>query len=375
MIYFDNAATTKPDKSCVEAAEKYLYQSYFNPSAMYAEGVEVKRALRTARDKILTCIADSENFDLVFTSGGTEADNQAVFGGAKRGNFVTTLGEHSAVFSCANELKNRGIEVRFANLNSDGSVKIEHLLSLVDEKTSLVSVIHVNSETGAVNDVAAISAAVKAKNSFALFHCDGVQAFGKIPFKLTGNIDLYSVSSHKIGGLKGCGALFKRKNLALKPFVYGGGQENGLRSGTENVFGIKIFENAAVEKYDKISQNYASVSKIKTALVENLDKNLFKILSPDSGSPYILTVSAAGVRGETVLHMANDRGLIIGTGSACSSNEKKRYSRIILACGADEKIADGVLRMSFSPDNSVAEAADAAKILNKVVSELIERTA
>ena len=198
MIYFDNAATTKPDGECLKWAEKYLYNDFYNPSALYVEGYNINLELREARKNILSDIADSEKFELVFTSCGTEADNMAVFGGGRRGNVVTTAGEHSAVFSAVNELKQRGLEVRLANLNPDGSVNLEHLLSLVDGKTSLVSVIHVNNETGAVNNIVNISAAVKAQNAYALFHSDGVQAFGKIPFKLTGNIDMYSVSAHKI---------------------------------------------------------------------------------------------------------------------------------------------------------------------------------
>ncbi len=367
MIYLDNAATSKPDKECVEKAEKYLYDNFYNPSALYAEGYKTALDLREARKTLVSYIAD-DSYTAVFTSCGTEADNHAVFCGGKRGNAVTTLGEHSAVYNAVNELKNRGIEPRFALLNSDGSVNIDSLLSLVDEKTSLVSVIHVNNETGAINDIAKIAAAVKAKNKFTLFHADGVQAFGKIPFRLTHDIDMYSVSAHKIGGMKGCGALIKRNSVAIKPFVYGGGQESGLRSGTENVFGIKLFEFAAKNRYSALSENFDKVSKLKNLLWEKLDKSLFKIISPQNGSPYILTVAVEGVRGETIMHEADDRGLIIGTGSACSSNEKNRYSRVILSCGIDKTLADGVLRLSFSSENTLSEAEEAAKILNEVVA-------
>ena len=367
MIYFDNAATSKPDEECLKRAEKYLYNDYYNPSALYAEGYNIQLELREARKNILSLVSASGNFDLIFTSCGTEADNQAIFSGGKRGNVVTTLGEHSAVYSAVNELKQRGIEVRFAKLNSDGSVNTHDLLNLIDEKTSLVSVIHVSNETGAVNDIAAISAKVKAKNAHTLFHSDGVQAFGKIDFKLTNNIDLYSISAHKIGGLKGCGALIKRKNLVIKPYIYGGGQEQGLRSGTENVFGIKNFEFAAVKRYSQISQKYNHVRKLNDLLWEKLDKTLFTRISPENNSPYILTVGVEGLRGETILHEVNDKGLIIGTGSACASNEKKRYSRVILACGISESLADGILRLSFSPENTVDEIEKAAEILNGTV--------
>lgn len=367
MIYLDNAATTKPVEQCVKNAERYLLREYYNPSALYAEGYNLNLELKEARRKILSFIADENNFSLNFTSSGTEADNQAVLCGGKRGNIVTTLGEHSAVYSAAEELKQRGTEVRFANLNSDGSVNTKHLLSLIDEKTSLVSVIHVNNETGAINDIFKIAEEVKIKNKYALFHSDGVQAFGKFSFKLTKNIDLYSVSAHKIGGVKGCGALIRRKNLVIKPFIFGGGQENGFRSGTENVFAIKCFEMAAEISFEDINVSREKVKKLNVAMRSLLDNEVFRILSYDDASPYILAVSATGLRGETVLHEADDNGLIIGTGSACSSNAKKRFSRVILACGADKKTADGVLRLSFSSENTIDEVKTAAEILNKIV--------
>ena len=366
MIYLDNAATTRPDEQCFELAKRYILDDYYNPSALYAEGYNLHLAIKRAREQLLSHIA-GENFELIFTSCGTESDNHALFCGGRRGNVVTTEGEHSAVFSAANELKQRGIEVRFASLCPDGSVDADKLLSLVDEKTSLVSVIHVNNETGAVNDVNAIAAGVKAINRHALVHSDGVQAFGKIPYKLSRNIDLYSISAHKIGGMKGTGALIKRRDLVLRPYVFGGGQEGGLRSGTENVFGIMMFALAAEKRYKLMRENFAHVSSLNGLCRRRLDAGLFDVISPDNGCPYILTVAARGVRGETILHEADDAGLVIGTGSACSSNSKKRYSRIILACGVDEDTADGILRLSFGPENTQEEIASAAKILNDIV--------
>lgn len=367
MIYLDNAATEKPDEKSVRFAEKYLLSEYYNPSALYAEGYNLHMQLKNARVNILSLIADPTEYTLIFASGGTEADNQAVFGGGKRGNIVATAGEHSAVFSAVNELSSRGIEVRFADLKQDGSVDIDSLLNLVDDKTSLVSVIHVNNETGAVNNVSDIARLVKQKNKYALFHSDGVQAFGKIPFKLCGDIDLYTINAHKIGGVKGCGALIKKKSLALKPFIFGGGQEQGLRSGTENMFAIKCFESAAAERYKRIAENYKIAAELNAAMRAKLDKSLFNVISSENASPYILTVTAKGLRGETVMHELNDRGLIVGTGSACSSNVKRRYSRVILACGLDESTADGVLRISFSPENTLQEVLKAAEIMNETV--------
>ncbi len=367
MIYLDNAATTKPNEESVRAAEKFILSEYYNPSALYAEGYNLHLEIKKARSNLLSLIADDEKYSLIFTSGGTEADNQAIFCGGKRGNVVTTYGEHAAVFAAMSELKLRGTEVRFADLNADGSVNVVKLLSLVDGNTSLVSVIHVNNETGAINDVNSIAAQVKIKNGRTLFHSDGVQAFGKIPFKLSSFVDLYSVSAHKIGGIKGCGALIKRKQTVIKPYIYGGGQEAGLRSGTENVFAIKCFEHAAINKYRNLKSDYEKVCRLNKILISKLDDSLFKVLSSDKASPYIISVIADGLRGETVMHELNDRGLIVGTGSACSSNSKKRYSRVLLACGVNENMADGALRISFSAENTAQEIEEAAEIMNTVV--------
>ena len=177
-----------------------------------------------------------------------------------------------------------------------------------------------------------------------------------------------TISAHKINGVKGCGALIKRKNLAIKPYIYGGGQGQGLRSGTENVFGIKNFEFSAVKKYTQITENYKIISELNSLLWEKLDKSLFIKISGENSSPYILSVSAKGLRGETILHECDDNGLLIGTGSACSSNDKKRFSRTILACGYEESVADGVLRLSLCSENTREEVLAAAEILNKVVA-------
>ena len=367
MIYLDNAATTKPDLECLDRAKDYLYEKFYNPSALYAGGYNLHREITKWRAEMLDLVANSRDYQIIFTSCGSEADNQALFGGGKRGNVVSTLGEHSAVFATLNEMKMRGIEVRLAPLNADGSVNAEQLLKLIDDKTSLVSVIHVNNETGAINDVNAIAKEVKRKNARTLFHSDGVQAFGKIPFKICKEIDMYSISAHKIGGLKGTGALIMRKGLQIKPHIYGGGQEMGLRSGTENVFGISVFHQCALKKYANLTENYNKVTEFNKIFRQNIDSDLIDVISSGNGSPYILSLIAKGVRGEIILHEVDDKGLIIGTGSACSSNEKKRYSRVILSCGVSEVNADGVLRISFSPENTFDEVTKAVQILNETV--------
>lgn len=374
-IYMDNAATTQPCCESVARAEQYLKENYFNPSAMYKEGFALSRELKAAREKLVSHVADTASYDLTFTSCGTEADNTAVFGYARRGNTVTSAGEHSAILAPFAELKNRNVaETRFAPLEADGRVNVGKLLELVDEKTTFVSVMHVNNETGAINDINAVAKKVKEKNPRVVFHSDGVQGFGKIPFRLGKEVDLYSLSAHKIGGLKGTGALIRKKTLPIRPYLFGGGQENGWRSGTENVFGVKTLEYAAEKKFSSLVADYERLASYRESLWSALDPGIFARISPKDGTPYILTVSARGLRGEILLHLADDRGLIIGTGSACSSNEKSRYSHVVLACGYDKITADGVLRLSFSPATTKEETERAAQILNACARELLERT-
>ena len=374
MIYLDNAATTKPSLTAFERAREYVTEKFHNPSAMYEEGFALQSELKKARSVLLSKVADEGAFELVFTSCGTESDNQAIFSFARRGNAVTTAGEHSAVSAVFQELKTRGVaEPRIAPLDLDGRVNVEKLLALVDEKTSFVSVMHVNNELGAINDINEIAKLVKRKNPRVIFHSDGVQAYGKLPFKLCKEVDLYSISAHKIGGLKGVGALIKRKSLVLPPYIIGGGQESGRRSGTENVFGIMHFQFAAEEKFATLQEDYVRLSTYREMLWELLDKDVYIRLSSQSTMPYILSIAARGLRGEILLHMANDKGLIVGTGSACSSNAKNRYSKVVLACGYDEKTADGVLRLSFSPQTTEEEIKRAAEILNEIGRDLSRR--
>ena len=319
MIYLDNAATTRPLKKAVADATRAINELYYNPSALYAGGIQTHKEISKAREELISLIAD-ERFELLFASCGTEADNQALFGCVGRGNFVTTEGEHAAVYECAKELKRRGTDVRFASLNRDGSVKVEELLRLVDEHTSLVSVIHVNNETGAV---------------------------------------------------KGTGALYKRKNLNLSPYLFGGGQEGGKRSGTENVFGILAFASAAKQTFSSLKENGARIARYREMFYEKLDKSVFSRISPQEGTPYILTVAARGLRGETLVRMLSDNGVYAGTGSACSS--KKPYSRVIEACGVEKELLNGVLRFSFSQETEEREIQEGADIVNRVVKEYYGR--
>ena len=374
MIYLDNAATTKPNEKAFELAKTYVTEKFYNPSALYKAGFALQGELKKARSALLSKIADETAFELIFTSCGTESNNQAIFSFARRGNAVTTEGEHSAVSVPFAELKTRGIaQPRIASLEKDGRVNVSALLEPVDEKTSFVSVMHVNNEIGAINDINTIAKLVKEKNPRVIFHADGVQAYGKIPFRLAKEVDLYSISAHKIGGLKGVGGLIKRKSLVLPAYLIGGGQESGRRSGTENTFGIMQFTYAAEEQFSALQQTNEILRKYREMLWQLLDESVYIRLSGEEGTPYILTVAAKGLRGAILQQMADDRGLIIGTGSACSSNSKLRFSKIALACGYDQQTADGILRISFCKQTTEEEIKTAASILNEIGKDLQRR--
>ncbi len=368
MLYFDNAATTMPSKTALKQAEQFNNDMFFNPSSLYSGGIACAREIKNAKQSILSNIGATSH-DLIFTSCGSESNNLAIFCSVKRGSFVTDKGEHSAVHKCFLELKNRGQNVEFIDLNKNGSVNTEKLYEYVkNNKVDFISIMHVNNETGAINDVNAISKKIKSINNKIIFHVDGVQAYGKIPYKISQDIDLYSISAHKINALKGVGVLIKKKNVNLSPLIFGGGQENGYRSGTENVFGIKVFEFAGKEKYQSIRENYQKIKEFRDLFFEKLDKNLFTFISDQACSPYILTVSAKGLRGEVVMHALEEYGLIIGNGSACSS--KNRFSRVIESCGYDNEILDGIIRISFSTETTYEECLKAIEILNKTVEKL-----
>ena len=370
IIYLDNGATTKPDVKAIEYASAFITDNYFNPSATYHEGIQVANELKSAKETFKKVIGD--NFEILFTSCGTESDNTAVFSYSKRGNIVTTLAEHSAIHAPFTHLKNQGLDVRFAKINEDGSVNIDSLLSLIDKNTTFVSVIHVNNETGAINDINKIAKLIKQINPSVIFHSDGVQAFMKIPYALSNDIDLYSVSAHKINALKGTGALFINKRIKnLKPLILGGGQENGLRSGTENVYGIKVFEYATKKHYETLVSDYNKVKQLKQLLLSNLNYDIFKVISSNNASPYVISLSAVGLKGEVLMHSLEEDGIIIGTGSACSS--KNRHSRALKEAGHDENVLDGVIRISFSYETTEEEVKYLIEKLN-LRAENLKRT-
>ena len=249
MIYLDNAATTKALDVAIESLVTYAGEKFYNPSAGYAPALEVKKALALATEEFAQLLGAVKE-EIIFTSCATESNNTAFECGIKnkKGNVVVSSMEHASVYESAMKLKSRGVDVRFIPLNKDGFVTEEALREVMDANTAFVSIIHASNETGEINDIATLSEVAKSINPKVIFHSDGVQAFCKIPIDLgLTKVDLYSVSAHKVGGLKGVGALYVKKGLNIQPFIVGGGQQNNRRSGTENVGGIIGFAKAACE--------------------------------------------------------------------------------------------------------------------------------
>ena len=367
-LYFDNAATTKPDKEILKNACEVVSEEFYNPSALYREGLKARAAVESARE-ILCGIYRGKK--LVFTSCGTEADDTAIMSFARHGNVVTSMGEHSAVYKTFETLKQRGLEVRYAKLKYGGKVDEDDLYSKIDEKTSFVSIVHVNNETGAVNDINRIAANVKKINGRVVFHTDAVQSFLKIPFMPNDSVDLLSVSAHKICALKGTGAIYYGPKMHINPYIIGGGLEGGIRSGTENTLGIKVFADAALKYGKDISANYDRIADIKKAFINRLDKRYFKIISPENSSPYVLSFSALSLRSETIMNVMDDEGFIIGKGSACSS--KAPHSRVLTAFENDKRVLDGAMRISFIFDTNKEDALLCADKLNEVVAKLYQK--
>ena len=370
MIFFDNASTTKCTESSVEIVKKYLTDSYFNPSALYHESLVLKQELERARNTILKRLRGEGK--IIFTGGGTESDNIALLGSKKMkgGRVIISNNEHAAIYATAQELKARGFDVVLAPVDEYGKVIVEEFEKLLTPTVTFVSIIHVNNETGAINDIAKLSKLTKAKCPRALFHSDGVQATGKLEINLRGmGVDLYSMSAHKIGAPKGVGALYIAKGVSVNPIVYGGGQEGGLRSSTENVAGILAYEQAIVERYQDLQETHRKLTEIKNYIRDNLASiEGIKFLSSMDSSPYILSFSTPKVRGEVMQHALERKGILVGTGSACASN--KASSRIAEALGLTGKYLDGVTRLSFFINNTMEEAEIFVKEYLSVYKEL-----
>lgn len=372
MIYLDNSATTKQYDEVTEAMLQYMKQDFGNPSALYQLGVDAEKAVRNARSQVLEVAfgGRTSDWDVVFTSGGTEADNMAIFGAARAmkraGNrIVTTKVEHPAVLECCRRLEEEGFEVIRAGVDAKCRLSMDELENAINENTILVTMMHVNNEIGTVMPVDSVKEIMKKKGSPGLFHCDAVQSFGKM--QLPKSADLISVSGHKIHGPKGSGALLIRKgktaagtNINLPAFIVGGGQESGRRSGTENVPAIIGLGTAAEMagagmagsdgKYTDIGELGKLREKLKTGLEANIEDIVINTPMEES-CPTVLSVSFMGCRGEVLLHTLEQDEIYVSTGSACSSN-KKGQSHVLEAMGLKPKQIEGTLRFSLGRFNT-----------------------
>ncbi len=365
MLYFDNAATTKISKSSLDA---YISASecFFNPSSLYAESSKAKSLIEDARGYILKQFKGKPKSTLIFTGCATESNNAVLNALITRKDkkYIFSAGEHSSTYETAKRYKEQGYNVVFVPLNKNGSINIESLMSELDNTVTLVSIIFVSNETGAINDIKNIAFQIKEFNKNIIVHTDGVQALGKIDINLKDlDVDYLTMSAHKINGPKGIGALYIAEPNKFKPFINGGGQEMGLRSGTENIPAICAFKKA-IE--DLTVKDY---SKHKQAILDNLQGD-YTLVSDDNCVDNIISICFKGVRGETILHMLESKGYLIGTGSAC--NSKAGHNRVLSSIVSKDYI-EGALRISFGEDITIEDCSNLGKELTQAVKEYRER--
>lgn len=365
MIYLDNSATTKQYPQVTDIMVKHMTETFGNPSSLYQLGVDSEKSVKKARKQLQQAMG-AANGKVYFTSGGTEADNMAIFGAARafqrRGRrIVTSKVEHPAVLECCKRLEAQGFEVIYLDVDRKCRLDIGQLEAAIDDQTILVTLMHVNNETGTIMPVDQVKSIMKAKNAPGVFHCDAVQSFGKLPLCM--EADMISVSGHKIHGPKGSGGLYIRDKLNLPALIEGGGQEEGKRSGTENVPAVVGFGLAAELSAAERVSDMKRISSMRNYLVEGLCANLDDVIvnSPQEtgeaagnccGS--VLNISFLGTRGEVLLHTLEQDAIFVSTGSACSSN-KKGGSHVLQAMGLSDREIEGALRFSFGRFNSLEE--------------------
>lgn len=372
-IYFDNAATTKTSELAIKKMVEVMQENYANPSSLHGMGFKAEKEIRQAV-KIFSDIIGAFPEEIYFVSGATEANNTAIFGTAKGyirtgKHIITSRIEHPSVLRVFEELESQGWEVTYIEVDSNGYIDMEQLKNSIRKDTVLVSIMYVNNEIGTVQDIEAIGRLIKEINPQTLFHVDAVQGFGKYRVSVQkAQIDLMSISGHKFHAPKGVGMLYIRKNLKIKPLIYGGGQQKNMRSGTENTPAVAAMAEAAKEMYDTLEDNFRHVSKIKEFLIKNITENIENayINGDEAGSPYILNVSFEGVRAEVLLHSLELENINISAGSACSSH-KKQASHVLVSIGLKPDIIEGTVRFSFSRYNTLEEAKHCVEVLKKTI--------
>lgn len=356
--YFDNSATTPVYPEVRDLMVKIMEEDYGNPSSLHMKGVTAARYIKDARESLAREMKVMPK-EIVFTSGGTESNNMALIGGAfanrRAGNkIITTSVEHASVGSTMDFLDDMGFDVVRIGVDSSGQVDMDQLMSEVDDDTIIVSVMYVNNEIGAVMPIADIARQIKEKNPNVLFHVDAIQAFGKYriyPKRM--GIDMMSISSHKFHGPKGAGALFIKDRVKVKPIIYGGGQQSGMRSGTENVPGIAGMALAAEITYNGLEEKMEHMRKLKEHLISELTQ-IDDVYSNSGDAPHIASITFKGVRSEVMLHALEEKEIYVSSGSACSSN-KQHASGTLKAIGLPQDKLESTLRFSFSPENTMEQ--------------------
>ena len=375
-IYLDNSATTPICRESAAAMQEVYKEIYGNPSSLHRLGLQAERKLQEARS-ILAGVLKVDPGEIYFTSGGTEASNLAIKGIARRhnrrGKHIITSGiEHPATLLACKSLEDEGFEVDYLEVTPKGSLPLKTLQDKLRRDTILVSLMHVNNEVGSILPVEGLGQAIKEKNPTTLFHVDAVQSFCKLPcLPRRWQADLVSISAHKIHGPKGVGALYKREGVLIEPLLHGGGQEKGIRPGTENPAGAAGFAAAAAHLAPRREEHYKHMQHLKDTFTEEILKEIphSQVNGPPEGAPHIVNISFKGIQGEVLLHTLEEAGIYVSTGSACHSRSQEP-SHVLKALKLSEKDRSGALRFSFSPYNTEEEIHTCVQKLTTAVQEL-----
>ncbi len=389
--YLDNSATTPVCPAAYEKMKSVLDSTFGNPSSLHLLGMEAEKTVSEAREKIFAALGAKKYGKtkpqmLIFTASGTEANNLALIGAAtakerrKGGKIIVGETEHPSVIETAKYLSRQGFKVAFIPC-PHGVWDMEKYRAELSADTILVSAMLVNNETGAVNDIASIASLAKSKNPDVLIHCDAVQGFLKMSEPLASlPADLISVSSHKIGGPKGVGALFIREKVittkSLVPVIHGGGQESGMRSGTENTAGIAGFGAAAEFEHKNLSASLARFKELRTLLEKLISEKLpdVRVNTPEGKyAPHIISLTLPGIRSETMLHFLSFRGVYVSSGSACASNTGHK-SHVLLSYGMSEKEVDSTIRVSLGVQNTEEDIHNLVNALTEGISSLSRKS-
>lgn len=355
-VYLDNSATTKVLPEVADLMVQVMTEDYGNPSSMHNKGVAAEKYIKEAKETLAKILKVSDK-EILFTSCGTESDNMSLFGVAsaneRRGkHIITTKIEHPAILRAAEQLEAKGFKITYLGTDEHGVISLDELKNAITDETILVSIMHINNEIGSVQPIAEAGALIKSINPQIVFHVDAVQSFGKMriyPKKM--NIDLLSVSGHKIHGPKGIGFLYINEKIKINPIIFGGGQQNGMRSGTESVPSIAGIALAAKTLYDKFDEDVEKLYSLKKYFVDEVTKIedvTVNGCTPDNmGAPHVVSVSIKDVRAEVMLHSLEDKGIYVSAGSACSTH-KRAASATLLSIGLDKTLLESTVRFSFS---------------------------